>query len=191
MTENTFFMYLEKNNNKAFGQKSFSLFNGIWRRPIEHTKTFFRLMFYYFFNKVHYGTCLVKCRIFWKIARFCSPGLAYNVLIRSFLALIVQNVDVSKIFGHLISLSHRCLQSSPAGYTKNYILAKKKNSAKRPSRLFGYCLGCEVRESEQGGMRRHMKNHMAPGSEGAAELSSYLPTQHYPGCLLKVLIIFS
>ena len=29
--------------------KSLSVFNGAWRRPIEHTKTFFGQMFYNFF----------------------------------------------------------------------------------------------------------------------------------------------
>ena len=46
---NTFFTYLKK--NELLGKKSFSVFNGVWR-PIEHTKTCFGQMFYYF----HQGT---------------------------------------------------------------------------------------------------------------------------------------
>ena len=38
-------MYVEK-ETKTCGQKSFCLFNVVWRRPHEHTKTFFCKMFF-------------------------------------------------------------------------------------------------------------------------------------------------
>ena len=40
-------MYIEKNIKKRFGQKKFYC---VWRWPIEHTKTFFSQMFYYFLS---------------------------------------------------------------------------------------------------------------------------------------------
>ena len=36
-------MYFDKINNKTFCQILFNVFNGVWRQPIEHTKTFFWL----------------------------------------------------------------------------------------------------------------------------------------------------
>ena len=39
--KNTFFLYFDENKRQCFLAKtSFSVFNGVWRRPIEHTKTF-------------------------------------------------------------------------------------------------------------------------------------------------------
>ena len=45
----TFLCTLMKIIMKYLAEKSFSVFNGFWRRPIEHTKTFFNQMFYYYF----------------------------------------------------------------------------------------------------------------------------------------------
>ena len=64
MIENTFVMYLDKKIIKHLNEKSFSVFNGPPPNTIEHTKTCFGKMFYYFLIQVHEKCIFYYFKIF-------------------------------------------------------------------------------------------------------------------------------
>ena len=93
------FMYFDKKKIiiRHLFEKSFSVFNSVWRRPIEHNKTFSGQMFYYLFFKVHdkcifyhFKICLTKfswsCQKRWfcilKNLNMCATRMFFLMTIR-------------------------------------------------------------------------------------------------------------
>ena len=112
--ESTLFMYLDKKKTiKHLSKKSFSVFNGLPPNTIEHTKTVFGQMFYYFVIKVH-----EKC-IFYH----------FNIIFKTFmLVLTIKGIVYSKTFKYL-----RYKKGFLDKKSKNMVFRyKKKNYKKAP-----------------------------------------------------------